>query len=227
VPGSNQILQSDSSGNLTWVSDAVGSTGGGIATINADGTTAQSLSVTTTTAGTLGWIDAAGDHKLSIPIGSASKTGFVSSTDWSAFNSKVDRTGDTMTGNLDINGSTDNVQLAVKGHSTQNANLAEFKNNTGTLLYSVEKTGTPVAATDLVNKAYVTTQTGNYVLKTGDTVSGILNIAANTAQAHSCIRSTCKATVRCNSRSKTYSPWRVSAIKCSISCSCSKPTGWR
>lgn len=70
------------------ISPSGGGGGSGLASINTDATTAQTLS--TGTSGTdFAIVDnLSGDHKFNLPVASASNTGKLSSTDWSAFNSK-------------------------------------------------------------------------------------------------------------------------------------------
>lgn len=53
----------------------------------------------------------------------------------------VEKAGDTMTGKLFIDGTSDQIQLRVQGHSTQTANVVEVQNNSGTLLSGADKNG--------------------------------------------------------------------------------------
>ena len=79
---------------LTGEFDFVGTPSGssGIASINTDTTTAQTL--TTGTSGTdFAIVDnGIGDHKFNLPVASATDTGKLSNTDWSTFNNKVPTT---------------------------------------------------------------------------------------------------------------------------------------
>jgi hypothetical protein len=76
---------------------------------------------------------------LSINTSSASQKGLLSSTDWSTFNSKVDRAGDTMTGNLTV------PNLLINAITQQNAASAfsglVIDNATGTIKTAPVTTG--------------------------------------------------------------------------------------
>jgi hypothetical protein len=62
--------------------------------------------------------------------------------DWNETDGRyVVNTGDTMTGALFIDGSSNVVQLTVQGHSTQTANLQEWQNSAGTVLTAVDEIG--------------------------------------------------------------------------------------
>ncbi len=68
---------------------------------------------------------------------------------------KVDLAGDTMTGQLLIDGGADEVQLAIEGDLLQTANLVELRNSSSVVVASVSADGSVSAATDLTTKAYV------------------------------------------------------------------------
>lgn len=51
------------------------------------------------------------------------------------------KAGDTMTGALTVDGSADETQLIVQGHSTQNNNLIEFQNSASTVIASISGVG--------------------------------------------------------------------------------------
>ncbi len=70
---------------------------------------------------------------------------------------KVALAGDTMSGQLLIDGGADEVQLAVEGDTLQTANLVEIRNSASTVIASVSADGTVSAATDLTTKSYVDT----------------------------------------------------------------------
>jgi hypothetical protein len=75
--------------------------------------------------------------------------------------------------------------LIIKGFAGQTANLQEWQNSAGTVLYSVENTGSPVAGTDVANRAYVataiTTNNGSYLPLAGGTMTGPLTNNSNSA----------------------------------------------
>ncbi len=79
----------------------------------------------------------------------------------------------TFTTSQSIVNSANIVSLLLKGAAGQTSNLLEVKNNAGTMLYSIESTGTPTASTDLVNKAYMNTfVSATYLPKAGGTLTG-------------------------------------------------------
>ncbi len=74
-------------------------------------------------------------------------------TIWQKFtlDGKVSKAGDTMTGPLNIEGSTDAVQLEVKAHSTQTANLIEVLANDDSVIASISTTGLGTFAGGIVS----------------------------------------------------------------------------
>jgi len=68
-------------------------------------------------------------------------TNFTSIPDAALVNDKVNVAGDTMTGQLFIDGSADQIQLIVQASATQTANLTEWQNSTGTAISMIDATG--------------------------------------------------------------------------------------
>src|SRR5208282_4310042 len=66
-----------------------------------------------------------------------------------------------------------NKALVLQEINGQTANMLEVQDHNGALLYSIERTGTPAANTDLVNKNFmntaIATAGGSYVAVAGTT----------------------------------------------------------
>ncbi len=86
-----------------------------------------------------------------------------------------------------ITGAQDNKALVLKATSGQTADMLEVQNSQGDIVYSIEKSGTPTASTDLVNKDYLAAVTASSVAtlvkKTGDSMSGTLTLPAGSKTA--------------------------------------------
>lgn len=101
---SGQILQTNGSGVLSWVT-ASGGGGSGLTSLNGLVTSTQTLSAGST--GTApAWSSAGSVHTLNIPMANATgvTAGLISKTDYDSFSSKMSSTGATMTGNLSTSG---------------------------------------------------------------------------------------------------------------------------
>ncbi len=67
----------------------------------------------------------------------------------------VQKTGDTMTGPLLIHGSANALQLRVKGHSTQSANLQEWQSNGGAVLSKIAADGALTIGSSSAAQTYI------------------------------------------------------------------------
>lgn len=101
IPGAN--ISVDNSNPGYPVVSSTGGSGGGVTSINADTTVAQTL--TKGTAGTDFDIvdDGTGDHKFNLPTASATNRGALSSADWSTFNGKQNALTNPVTGTGNTN----------------------------------------------------------------------------------------------------------------------------
>lgn len=117
-----QVLQTDGTGNLSWINQSAG--GGG--TVTAVNVTAPILNTGTATAPT-----------IAIPLAGSTQSGYISSTDWNTFNNKItgsdvtsslittalgytplNKAGDTMSGDLN----TQNITMAANKYLTLSSN---------------------------------------------------------------------------------------------------------
>ncbi len=74
--------------------------------------------------------------------------GKVRESDSVDISGKVDVAGDTMTGQLFIDGSIDEIQSIIQGHSTQTSNLSEWQNSSGSILAAIDESGRLGVGTD-------------------------------------------------------------------------------
>lgn len=149
-------------GNLQYCNgtawQTLGVSGAGLTSLN--GQTGSTQSFANGAAGTAPAFSSAGNtHTLNIPLASGAgvTSGTISKTEYDSFNNKVDRAGDTMSGQLFIDGGADQVQLQVDANAVQTANILEIRNSGGTSLATISSDGSISAATDLATKNYVDT----------------------------------------------------------------------
>lgn len=165
--GSNgQVLSTDGSGNLSWTSAASGS----VTAVNANSPLSSSGGTTPT---------------LSISQSSSSTNGFLSSTDWNTFNNKE---------NALSAGTTAQYYRGDKSWQTLNTSVVPESGN----LYHTTARARSAAVADAINngttniapsqnavfdalalKADTTTADSDYVNVSGDTMTGTLNLPAN------------------------------------------------
>ena len=99
APALGKVLTSDASGNATWGTPAMGVT-------NVTGT------------GVLSVINGTSTPQISISAASGSTSGYLSSIDYTSFSSKLDRSGDTMTGALTVPNLTATSSVSTSSLST-------------------------------------------------------------------------------------------------------------
>jgi hypothetical protein len=118
-----------------------------------DGSGIISASSTTTT--TLGYLDA-------------------TSSIQNQLNSKVSDTGDTMTGALVIDGSSDTNQLRVQGNGTQTNDIAVFENSAGDDYFTVQGNGNvSLGKSATTSKLFVVGNSQGDILTSGSEVFGL------------------------------------------------------
>lgn len=76
----------------------------------------------------------------------------------------VEKAGDTMTGPLTIDGSTDAVQLTIQANSTQTANILEIQSSTGSVLFSIDDAG------ELFSKTTTTNPSSSHIVHSIETI---------------------------------------------------------
>ena len=64
---------------------------------------------------------------------------------------------------VSVNGSADESQLIIEGHTTQTNNLVEVRNSSSTLLATISSNGSVTQSTDLTTKNYVDTAISDYI----------------------------------------------------------------
>lgn len=205
------ITITDGAGTITIAANAASI---GITSINADLTTAQTL--TTGTTGTDFAIvnNGTGDHKFNLPTASAVNRGALSSADWTTFNSKqatgnyiTALTGDgtaTGPGSVAFTLATVNGNVGSFGTATQ---VGTFTVNAKGLITAASNTSIQIAesqVTNLVSDLAGKQATGNYITAlTGDVtatgpgsvVATIANLAVTNAKiANATIDLTTKVT---------------------------------
>src|SRR6185503_6093762 len=96
------------------------------------------------------------DHKINIPLanGAGVTAGLISKADYDAFTAKVNRAGDTMSGDLDMS-ATKKVKNMADPSGLQDAATKNYVDTT------------------------IATAGGSYVLKAGDTMTGDLNLGGH------------------------------------------------
>lgn len=75
----------------------------------------------------------------------------------------------TITGKV-IDGTSDQVQLIVQGHSTQTTNILELQNSAGTVEFAVNNTGTATATANIVAGGALTSNTGSIMGNSSTTI---------------------------------------------------------
>ncbi|MBX9766464.1 MAG: hypothetical protein K2X47_04255 [Bdellovibrionales bacterium] len=163
---SGQVLTTDGTGVLSWSTPSGGGGGGGgISSV----ATTPPLSVTGTSALT-----------LSLPQSNGTTNGYLASSDWTSFDGKVAGKANltnvnalirvqssgsvTETQGLSVSGSPNITQLNVQSGTSQASNsLQIWKDVGGATLFSISPSASPVATTDLTNKAYVDTQVSSSI----------------------------------------------------------------
>jgi hypothetical protein len=172
----NQFLQTNGSGGLQWASGSAG----GITSL--DGLSGSSQTFATTEAATSvapAFTAATTVHTLNIPMASVGATtaGLLSNTDYTTFSGKAGGSSNLVDVNtltkvsaagavgeatgISVLATANITNLIVKAGSAQAAtDYQDWENNSGTIQYSLNSSGTPTATTDLVTKAYVTTAIG-------------------------------------------------------------------
>ncbi len=176
--GAGDVLKTNGSGVLSWVANGVGSV-----------TSVTASSPLSSSGGTT--------PNLTISQADTTTNGFLSSADWTTFNSKIDGKANLTNAGALLQtassgtakeaagftiGSTANVtQLTVKAGSSQAANdLGDWLDNSNAILYSLNSSGTPTAGTDLATRSYVasaiSTSNANYLPLAGGTMTGALNL---------------------------------------------------
>ena len=179
TPGAGMVLTSDAAGNATWNTPP-----GGVTTVSGSGV----VNVTGTTA-----------PVVSIPAATGSTSGYLSSTDYTTFSNKVNKSGDTMSGTLSlpsltVTGGTPAVGKVLTSDASGNATwgapamgVTAVSSGTGPLSI-INGSTTPVisipAATTSVDGYLSSTDFANFsgkVSKAGDTMSGALTVPNLTA----------------------------------------------
>jgi hypothetical protein len=84
-------------------------------------------------------------------------------------------------GRVHINGTADDEQLIVEGHSTQNSNLQEWRNSSGTVFSRVNGAGEIIARLDVVTKTTTYTATVNDHVILCDASGGAWTLSLPTA----------------------------------------------
>lgn len=123
-----------------------------------------------------------GASVLRLPTGTGTN-GYALTTDGAGNTSWSQLSAGALTGSFSLSGGTSQIQASslttvpfvLKGAVGQTSDLQQWQNSAGTVLYSVNASGTPTASTDLTTKAYV----DGKVSKSGDTMTGVLNLPAN------------------------------------------------
>ena len=155
---SGQVLKTDGSGNLSWITPAVGSgtvslvsTGIGMSGGPITTTGTISLANTSVSAGSYGTlvsipnfiVDAqgriTGATNNAIPTANTTTTGLISSTDWNNFAGKLNKAGDTMTGLLTLSADPAvNLGSATKQYvdAVTNASVAAYVRKDGTVAFT-------------------------------------------------------------------------------------------
>ncbi len=142
----NRLLVNDGSGVM---SDAAAITANRALTSDANGIPVAS-SVTNTEMGYLSGVTSSIQTQLD---GKQASLGYT----------PVNQVGDTMTGQLLIDGGNDEVQLAIEGDLLQTTNLVEIRDSTSAVLASISSDGSITAATNLTTKSYVDTEIASAV----------------------------------------------------------------
>src|SRR6185369_1163627 len=103
-----------STGSNTW--SVLSTPGSDLVSLNSDTTANQTITVGTSGTDVAVVDNGTGDHKINIPVASATNTGKLSNTDWSTFNNKQPALGFTAVPNTTtVNGQalSGNVSLAL------------------------------------------------------------------------------------------------------------------
>ncbi len=180
TPGAGKVLTSDAAGNATWNSPALGVT-------------------TVSGSGVVNVINGSTTPSITISAANGSTSGYLSSTDYTTFSNKVNKSGDTMSGTLSlpsltVTGGTPAVGKVLTSDASGNATwgapamgVTAVSSGTGPLSI-INGSTTPVisipAATTSVDGYLSSTDFANFsgkVSKAGDTMSGALTVPNLTA----------------------------------------------
>ncbi len=134
----NQVLATDGTGNLSWVTSA----SSGITSLNGSTNATQTFATPGTSGTAPNWATAAGNHTLNIPMASTTSVtaGLISKTEYDSFNAKLG-TGTSFLGDVSGNYNT----LVIGAGVVSNTKLA----NMPSLTIKANATGAAASPADL------------------------------------------------------------------------------